>query len=138
MRWKIYWSILIGGLLALLVYKNWRQFRDKSKQWIITKSGLEFAGILAAAIYLPALLIAYVSIWITQPIKYMSVRIGISVIVGVILTLMSGFVLEGLVVLSVFAVELVSGDCIAYYRERRIKRGIRIVMSPERLDPIGE
>ena len=121
-RWRIYWVGLIAALLGLLWFKNKKYYPDKGWRWTGGKSILECLGLVVSAIYMPALIVAYASIWLTRNIKHQYIKLAASVIVSIPLMLMGNLLLEGLIIIGAFAIELLSSDVIRYYRERRNKR----------------
>ena len=107
--WIAFWAAAIAVLGGLLFWKNTAQFGVKSLSWRARKSVIEMGLILMTAVYLPALLVCWCVLWLTRPIQNQSLRITMSVVLGVSLGVMSGWALELVVLASVFGIDTVTG-----------------------------
>lgn len=106
-------SSLVSLLLLLTLWKNSFSYKAKSKLWIVTKSVCDTAIIVTSAIYLPQLLVAWCALWLTRPFgnnRFIGVKMTIGIIVGTILGVTSFVFIEILVLFSVVAVDLVTGQ----------------------------
>lgn len=121
MKWKLYWASMISIMVGLVFWKNHRLYPGKGYTWWITKTVVEAGILVIVTMYAPVLLVVYGSMWITESINIKSnkLKIGLGVLIGMMLALLADLVLEVLVVLGIFSIELVSRDFIKYYLERR-------------------
>lgn len=108
---KLYLAALAGitALLGLAWWKNSKSYSFKSKQWRLVKSAIDTALVVSAAIWLPALLVGWVVMWLTRPLNRRGVQITVAVILGIVFSSIGGVALEVLCVLAIFAVDLLTG-----------------------------
>lgn len=109
---KLY-AIRLVGLLALFglsYWKNTYSYSFKPLKWRLVKSLADASLVALAAIFLPALLVGWIVMWLTRGINRRGVQVTIAVILGVFLGSIGGVVLEALCVLATFAVDLVTGN----------------------------
>ncbi len=119
MKRILYWIGLIGCLFGLLYWKNRRGYVDKTRRWYFSKSFIECGMLVLAAIFMPAIIVAYAAMWITSFFKRPSLRIGIGFAVSTILFMSIGWALEVLVIVGVFAIDLISDDFLGYLEQRQ-------------------
>lgn len=123
MKWKMYWVTIIAALGSIVLWKNYRNYKDKSTKFKITKSAIETGIVGASAAWLPGLLVVYTSAWSTKPLeKKPFIRMGAAAIISILLMLSGTYVLELLVIAGVFSIDLLSNDFLAYWEERKSKR----------------
>lgn len=123
MKWKAYWAALISALFGVVLWKNYRYYKDKSTKFKVAKSTVETALIASSAAWMPGILIVYGSAWATKPMERKPyIRMGLAAVASVFLILASTFALELLVLIGVFSVELLAVDYLRYVEERKIKR----------------
>lgn len=127
MKWISYWFILISALFGILIWKN-KAHRDKTRRWQISKSIIECILLILAACFLPAILVVYGSMFLTQKIQRPSLKIGVGFVLGTVLMMTIGWALELLVILGAFAINLISDDFLGYLQERKLQRGVAIVL----------
>jgi hypothetical protein len=111
-KWVALWVTLTVVLGALLFWKNSFTYPLYSTKWRVGKSLADLVLILFAAVRLPALLIAWCVLWATRPIRSPGLRTTAAVIIGATLGLLASAtvgVMEIVVLLSVFAIDLVTG-----------------------------
>ena len=128
MKWYIYWAALVSCLLGVLYTKNKKMYSDKPRQWYIGKSLIECVLLVIAAAFMPAILVVYASMMITKNIQRPAFRIGVGFVVGTVLMMTMGWILELLVLVGAFAINLVSDDFLGFMAERKQKRGVAFVM----------
>ncbi|MGC1580447.1 MAG: hypothetical protein WA766_03135 [Candidatus Acidiferrales bacterium] len=126
MKWKLYWAALVAALLGVCYFKNTRNYRNKTTTWKAGKSLIECGLLVLAAAFAPILLAIYGSMLITQKIQRPAIRVGVGFLTGIGLTLLLSSFLELVVLLGVFSIELLSGDFLGYWQERRDKRLERV------------
>ena len=128
MKWYAYWTALVAALFGVVYFKNIRTYRDKTRYWQLGKSIIESILLVIAAAFMPAILVVYGSMYLTQNIKRPAIRIGIGFFVGTALMMTIGWALELLVILGAFAINLISDDFLGYLQERKLQRGVAIVL----------
>jgi len=126
LKWYIYWTILVSVLLGTLYTKNHLNHKNRTWHWNAGKSLIECGLLVLAAAFAPILLAIYGSMLITQKIQRPAIRVGIGFLTGIGLTLLLSSFLELVVLLGVFSIELLSGDFLGYWQERRDKRLERV------------
>lgn len=105
-----FWAATIAFLSGLLLWRNKRKYPSKSVLWLILKSLSELAILVLSALRMPALLCAWIGLWVTRPIKEPWLRTTIGVILGFGLGYLMLFGMEILLILSVFAVDDITGE----------------------------
>ena len=121
-RYRLFWAALAVALLGLAFWKNSRSYPHMSRLWRLGKAVVDTGLVVLMVIYAPALLLAYVGIWLTSPFrnKIIQVTTGFASILAV--SHLAGIVFEAVAVLGVFAVDLLSGQVVARMDKReRIK-----------------
>jgi hypothetical protein len=109
-NWKVYWGALFASLFAVSLWRNNRKYRERSRWFRLGKAFMDAALVSLLATFCPPLLIAYCVLWATQFIPGDHViKTTCSVVAGLSFTLIGGFFLEVLLVLGVFAIDLVTG-----------------------------
>lgn len=123
MRFKLYWAALVSALIGVVYWKNHRMYRDKSRKFKLVKTGIESSILASAAAWLPAFFVVYGTAYTTKPLeKRPYIRMGVAAVVGITLMVSMTYVLELVVLLGVWAIELLSQDFIAFMKERRDAR----------------
>lgn len=121
-RWKMYWIALISALFGVVLWKNYRLYNEKTRRFKLTKTLIEVPALILSAAYLPALLVVYGSMWVANKFKRPAIKTLIGFAVGTVLMIMGGYFLEGLVIVGVIGIELLSHDVLEIYDQRRVKR----------------
>ena len=99
-------------------------YRDKGKMWQATKSIAELGLIITLAWKLPALLIAWIINWLTWPIVNRDVRITVSVFSGIMLSTANQSFLEVILLLSVFAIDRITGGVLRHWNKAKVEEGL--------------
>jgi|SRR5271166_802441 len=109
---RLYAAVCVGvlALYGLAFWKNTRSYSFKTTNWRLGKSAIDCILVVLSAIYLPALLVGWVVMWLTKPINTRGVQITLAVILGIIFSSIGGVALEVLCILSIFAVDLLTGS----------------------------
>ena len=68
-RYRLFWAALVAALLGLAFWKNSRSSPRKSRLWRFGKAVIDTGLVVLMVIYAPALLLAYVVIWLTGPFR---------------------------------------------------------------------
>lgn len=121
-KWRVYWASMLTGLCIVLLIKNWYMYTNKNWRFKIGKSIIEGVLLVAFAVWIPAFLVVYSSMWLTQRIDRPAIRTAASILAGIGLTVLGGRFLEALVIMGCFGIELLSRDFLSYYREHREQR----------------
>lgn len=123
MKWRAYWAALIAALFGVVLFKNYRYYKDRSNSFKLSKTAAETGLLASAAAWMPGLLIVYGSAWATKPLERRPyLRMGIAAVASVVLMVTTTYVLELTVLIGVFAIELLTGDFVRYLDERKQKR----------------
>jgi hypothetical protein len=61
------WAALMAALFGLAFWKNSQSYPRKSRLWRLGKALIDTGLVILMVIYAPALLLAYVVIWLTSP-----------------------------------------------------------------------
>lgn len=111
MKWKAYWTALAAGLFGLALVRNWRKYPQKSKRWVAGKAALDTTLVGLLAWLCPPLLIAYSVLWIIQLVKTNSpvLKVTIGTLAGISLGALGGWLLEAVLIVGVWAIDLVTG-----------------------------
>lgn len=121
-KWYAYWAVLVSGLLGLLYWKNSSNHKNKTWKWNAGKSVIEGIMLVLSAAFMPAFLVIYGGMWCTRRIEKPAIRAGVGFAVSIGLMLMLANFLEFVVVLGVFAIDLIATDFLAYWYEAKTKR----------------
>jgi hypothetical protein len=105
-----FWAAVLAFAGGWLCWRNRKRYMKKSVVWLISKSVTELLVLLLTASVLPALLIVWLVVWITRPIKTPWVRTVIGVLSGISFAFMSSFALEALIFLGIFAIDMKTGE----------------------------
>lgn len=71
---------------------------------------------------MPMIICVYGASWVTQRFQRPAVKIGVGFAVGTILMLSMSWALELVVLVGVFAIDLISDDFLGYLKERKENR----------------
>lgn len=97
-------------LFGLVYLKNRFSYGYKSLRWRLAKSLADTVLIIAAANYVPALLVGWTVMWVTRPIKRRGIQVTLAVLAGMAFGAIGGVWLEVLCLLAVFSVDLLTGS----------------------------
>jgi hypothetical protein len=116
-------AALFATLLGLCCWRNRRKYKDRTG-WFCIGKGLLDAMLLSLLAWLcPPLLIAYCVLWLTQFVPGDNVvKTTCSIVAGLLFTVIGGFFLEVVLVLGVFAMDLVTGKFLHHWEavERKV------------------
>ena len=122
-NWKVYWGALFASLFTVSLWHNNRKYKERSRWFRLGKAFMDAALVSLLATFCPPLLIAYCVLWATQFIPGDSViKTTCSVVAGLSFTLIGGFFLEVLLVLGVFAIDLVTGKFFHHWTTAKQQR----------------
>lgn len=108
-HWRLTIAAGITLLFGLVLWKNHHSYRDKSKKWKTLKSLVDTSLILAAT-RLPAILVSWCVVWLALPIKNHGLKVTVTVLSSVLFGLLVVYQIELIVLLSIPAVDLISGQ----------------------------
>ena len=109
-RLHIAMCLSILALLGLAWWKNKYSYSTKTPRWRAVKSVVDTTLVVLSAMYLPALLISWIVVWLTRTVRGRGVQVTLAVIFGIVFGSISGYALEVLCVLGVISVDLVTGE----------------------------
>ena len=115
--WKAYWIAAGSTLYALSSVRNWKKYRGRSLWFIAGKSAVDSGLVVSLAIFCPPLLVSLCVLWLVQFVKDDPVwKTVFAVLAGIGLTAVGAWVLEGLIVIGVFSIDLLSSRMLKYWR----------------------
>lgn len=117
-----FWTATIVFLSGLLLWRNKRKYPAKTVKWLMTKSLTELTILVASAIRLPALLCAWIGLWVTKPIRQPWLRVTVGVLTTVVLGYLSLFAMEVVLILSVFSIDEITGEKEGFLRNWNFAR----------------
>ncbi len=121
-RYRLFWAALMPALLGLAFWKNSRSYPHKSPLWRLGKAVIDTGLLVLMIIYAPALLLAYVVIWLSSPFRNKIMQVSAAFASILTVTHLAGVVFEVVAVLGVFAVELLTGQVLARMDKREIDK----------------
>lgn len=104
------WTTLLSLMAALLFWRNWTKYRGRRIHWIAGKTILELGVVWLTAWQMPVLLITWLVLWTTRPIKRPWVKTVAGVIAGVVFGLVSNLAMEILMFFGLFAIDMKTGE----------------------------
>ena len=93
----------------------------------LLKAGIDTTLVVAMAVWAPALLIMYVVMWLLSPTKNRVAQIGGGFGAMLVMSHIAGVVFEAVVVLGVFAVDLITGQVLARTK-RHLTEEVKVTM----------
>jgi uncharacterized membrane protein YphA (DoxX/SURF4 family) len=105
-----FWTATVLLLSGLLFWRNKVKYPTKRVPFLILKSATELSILMVSAIRLPMLLCAWISLWITRPIKAAWLRTTVGVLVAIGLGYLCIFAMELVLLLSVFSIDEITGE----------------------------
>ena len=112
-RYRLLWAALLAALLGLAFWKNSRSYPHKSRIWRLGKAVIDVGLVLLMVVYAPALLLMYVVLWLTSPFRTRVVQLGAGFAAALAVTHIAGVVVEAVVIVGIFAIDLVTGQVVA-------------------------
>jgi hypothetical protein len=104
-----FWTVVTVLLSGLLFWINTRKYSSKSVLWRMSKAGAEVGILVLSATQLPALLVCWLGLWLMRPIETPWIKATVGVIAGIIFSFFATFALEVLLILSIFAIDDITG-----------------------------
>jgi hypothetical protein len=117
-RYRLFWAALVAALLGLAFWKNSQSYPRKSLLWRLGKAVIDTGLVVMMVIYAPALLLAYVVIWLTSPFRNRIIQLTTGFASILVVSHLAGVVFEAVAVLGVFAVDLLTGQVLARMDKR--------------------
>ena len=121
-RYRLFWAALMAALLGLAFWKNSRSYPHKSPLWRLGKAVIDTGLVVLMVLYAPALLLAYVVMWLCSPFRNRIIQLTTAFASILAVTHLAGVVFEAVAVLGVFAVELLTGQVLARMDKREIDK----------------
>jgi uncharacterized membrane protein len=115
----------MAALLGLAFWKNSRSYPRKSPLWRFGKAVIDTGLVVLMVIYAPALLLAYVVIWLTSPFRNKIIQVTTAFASILAITHLAGVVFEAVAVLGVFAVDLLTGQVLARMDKRERNQRVK-------------
>jgi hypothetical protein len=112
-RYRLFWAALMAALLGVAFWKNSRSYPHKSTLWRLGKAVIDTGLVVLMVINAPALLLAYVVIWLSSPFRNKIILVTTAFASILAVTHLAGVAFEAVAVLGVFAVELLTGQVAA-------------------------
>jgi hypothetical protein len=93
------------------------KYRGESKLWVAGKSVVDTSLVCLLAIFCPPLLIAYSVLWLVQLVSDDPIwKTTFSVIAGISLAAIGGRLLEAVLVVGLFSIDIVTGRFLHHWR----------------------
>ena len=116
-KWHAYWIGLAGAMLAVNFWRNHRKYRGESRPWVAGKSLADTSLVCLLAIFCPPLLIAYSVLWLVQFVSDDPLwKTTFSVIAGISLAAIGGWLLEAVLIVGLFSIDVVTGRFLHHWR----------------------
>ena len=116
-KWHAYWAGLAGAMLAVNFWRNRRKYRGESELWVAGKSVVDTSLVCLLAIFCPPLLIAYSVLWLVQFVSDNPLwKTTFSVIAGISLAAIGGWLLEAVLIVGLFSIDVVTGRFLHHWR----------------------
>ena len=116
-KWHAYWAGLAGAMLAVNICRNRRKYRGESRLWVAGKSLADTSLVCLLAIFCPPLLIAYSVLWLVQFVSDDPLwKTSFSVIAGISLAAIGGWLLEAVLIVGLFSIDVVTGRFMHHWR----------------------
>jgi len=124
-RYRIFWASAIAVLAGFSFWKNTKSYGHKPWTWRLSKSLIDTALVVAMAVWVPALMVIYIVKWLTSPFKNRILQATAS-FAAVLVTGYLALTAEILVLMGIFAVDLVTGQIVARYEHQKQREEIQI------------
>jgi fatty acid desaturase len=108
----------MAALFGAAFWKNSQSYPHRSRLWRLGKAVIDTGLVVLMVIYAPALLLAYVVIWLTSPFRNKIIQVTTAFAAILAVTHLAGLVFEAVAVLGVFAVDLLTGQVLARMNKR--------------------
>jgi uncharacterized membrane protein len=117
-RYRLFWAAMVAALLGVAFWKNSRSYPHKSPLWRLGKAVIDTGLVVLMVLYAPALLLAYVVMWLCSPFRNRVIQVTTAFASILAVTHLAGVVFEAVAVLGVFAVDLLTGQVLARMDKR--------------------
>ena len=117
-RYRLFWAALMAALLGLAFWNNSRSYPHKSRLWRLGKAVIDTGLVVLMVLYAPALLLAYVVMWLCSPFRNRVIQVTTAFASILAVTHLAGVVFEAVAVMGVFAVDLLTGQVLARMDKR--------------------
>ena len=117
-RYRLFWAASMAALLGVAFWKNSRSYPHKSPVWRLGKAVIDTGLVVLMVLYAPALLLAYVVMWLCSPFRNRVIQVTTAFASILAVTHLAGVVFEAVAVLGVFAVDLLTGQVLARMDKR--------------------
>lgn len=117
LRWRLLWAAAIAAVAGLVVWRNLRLYPKKHWHFHCWKSLVDTLLVVGLAWKFPVLLVVWTVTWLTRPIKTKIVQVSVGVGLGYIMMVCSATVFEVIVLLSILAIDQVSGTAWQYWQQ---------------------
>jgi hypothetical protein len=104
-----FWTISIALVTGLLFWRNSKRYAHRPISFRLTKTLAEFVLIFLSAWRLPALLGAWIGLWLTKPIRDPRIKVTVGVLIAGLIGFCSVYVMELVILAAVFAVDGITG-----------------------------
>ena len=116
-KWHAYWAGLAGAMLAMSFWRNHRKYRGEPRLWVAGKSFADTTLVGLLAVFCAPLLIAYSVMWLVQFVSDEPIwKTTFSVIAGVSLVAVGGWLLEAVLIVGLFSIDIVTGRFLHHWR----------------------
>jgi hypothetical protein len=116
-KWHAYWAGLAAAMLAVNFWRNHRKYRGESRLWVTGKSLADTSLVCLLAILCPPLLVAYSVLWLVQFVSDDPIwKTTFSVIAGISLAAIGGWLLEAVLIVNLFSIDVVTGRFLHHWR----------------------
>ena len=126
-RYKLFWAGATAALFGLAYWKNTVSYPAMKWYNRLLKTGIDTTLVVAMAVWAPALLIMYVVMWLLSPTKNRVAQIGGGFGAMLVMSHVAGVVFEAVVILGVFAVDLITGQVLARTK-RHLTEEVKVTM----------
>jgi hypothetical protein len=117
-RYRLFWAAMVAALLGVAFWKNSRSYPHKSPLWRLGKAVIDTGLVVLMVLYAPALLLAYVVMWLCSPFRNRVIQVTTAFASILAVTHLAGVVFEAVAVMGVFAVDLLTGQVLARMDKR--------------------
>jgi hypothetical protein len=116
-KWHAYWAGLAAAMLAVNIWRNHRKYCGESKLWVAGKSFADTSLVCLLAIFCLPLLIAYSVLWLVQFVSDAPLwKTTFSVVAGISLAAIGGWLLEAVLIVGLFSIDVVTGRFLHHWR----------------------
>lgn len=109
---RIYFAAVVGilSLFSIAWWKNNFSYSFKPVRWRVLKSVADVVLVVLSALFMPAILVGWTTMWLTRGIQRRGIQVTLAVVLGIVFSTISGVFLEIMCLLGIFSVDLVTGQ----------------------------